>query len=129
MAIKADWLTDVDTWKYKTWDPAQKALVDTGATLLSTADMEATLMSKIQSYSQQKAMWESMSPPFIHHVLKTPISSWRTSIVRTLLWSVLLDHKHHCDLDMDTLDTVTACSSNTNVVVVWGMRTLVIVWA
>ena len=38
-----NWLTDAGAWKYKTWDPAQKALVETGAAPLSTADLEATL--------------------------------------------------------------------------------------
>ena len=43
MAIKADWLTEAGAWKYKTWDPAHKALAETGATPLSTAHLEATL--------------------------------------------------------------------------------------
>ena len=40
---------------------------------------------------------------------------------------MLLDHGHYYGLGMDALVTVTVCSWNTDVIMVWGMDALVIV--
>ena len=43
MAIQADWMTEAGQRKYKAWDPAKKALVETGAAPLNMQDLDGIL--------------------------------------------------------------------------------------